>query len=729
MVRVQLFADDVCVAPDTRLQGWQSCFQEALDALSEFAALWRLQFSLTGGKSAIVYFRRSNVSLLLEGARFPTRFVLSGGVLEVVDQYKYLGVQLQYSLNWDAHFQQLLRQARFAAFQTQRLLPRLLLSQGRQEAAMSAADRPVGGPHFSAVRALVMGGVYARCTYGCMFLSGPQVEAQMRQLQSILVRPLRQALGLPGNTHIVSVLVECDCPTLAIYRQQLLLSYARRVRTLDPAHPARMQLERSQQRLAMLAQPLLLPVLLPAYGCVVPFSLQRISGVDESRRPLLYDVLEAERRWNVRVLDGRESPTAEPQQVPRDSSTVVNKVAVPLSVATIEAEARRPTAGGAPAASPMPSADSEAGGAAGGKLRPSLGWRASSRIVSGWPTIPAEPCFARARATLVARNTCISSRAGPPCCAPVCASTAAGCSSRSIRAAWRCPRCVRIRRAVVPVPRSPSNTRSCVARDCALHGNDANDSCGPGPSCPFRCPYSWASCHMRHLRPWWRRGQRRNRPRALWRRCPRTTRPCLFISRRAACRGPNLRQRYHLNARQRASDLRVRCCTSLWVSSVRFSLPTPACYDLPGTLGRRPATFKPHPLSRRRACHGRVGAGAAARSAAPCHQLPARPRRARRAVPACAARRRRARRCSCARLAPGAVRPRSSAGHALHCRAGTLVCSVCFCALSPLPLPLPLLCCRSLLRRSALSRLPPRCCHGLPVSLCCLPRATRRRRP
>jgi hypothetical protein len=333
VIRMALFADDVRMAPDTRLLGWQECFQRALHEAATFAATWRLSFSLDAGKSAIVWFRRPRMSLLRDPIRYPQRFVLCGQPLAVVEQYKYLGVWLHQSLSWQPHFQHLLKQARFAAFQTQRLLPRLLTVHSHGEEAADASSRALGGPHFSAVRALVLGGVYSRSTYGCMFLSGPHVDAWMRQLQSVIVRPLRQLLGLPRSAHIVSILVECDCPTLALYRHQLLLSYARRVQRMEAAHPASEVLQHSWSLLASLGQ----PVLAMVRGTWVP--RLRDSGVDETRRPLLYDILEAERRCGLRVLDppsGLHFPAS-----PQASSHPVPSVARGrLSAAIIEGEAR-----------------------------------------------------------------------------------------------------------------------------------------------------------------------------------------------------------------------------------------------------------------------------------------------------------------------------------------------------------------------------------------------------
>src|SRR5688572_6876101 len=84
-----------------------------------------------------------------------------------------------------------------------------------------------------------------------MFISGPGMEARMKSLQSTLVRPLRQFLGLPHSAHILSILVECDCPSLSHYRGQLLLSYVRRLQQLRDSgecddHPAVLRLARSR---------------------------------------------------------------------------------------------------------------------------------------------------------------------------------------------------------------------------------------------------------------------------------------------------------------------------------------------------------------------------------------------------------------------------------------------------------------------------------------------------
>ena len=99
---------------------------------------------------------------------------------------------------------------------------------------------PLGGPLFSAVRSLVMGCLLPISTYGIQFLSGAaSISNHLRLIQSSLLQPLRRVLGLPGSAQILSVLVECDCPTLIHFRQQQILSYVQRLVKLPIKHAAR----------------------------------------------------------------------------------------------------------------------------------------------------------------------------------------------------------------------------------------------------------------------------------------------------------------------------------------------------------------------------------------------------------------------------------------------------------------------------------------------------------
>jgi len=294
-IHSQLFADDVALGVDTRCTGWERAFQRALDLCAAFAAKWRLAFSTAAGKSAVVHFRCLNSRC----PPLPT-FHLAGHPLLQEVQYKFLGVILHERLSWRPHFEYLLRRARFAAFQVQRLIPKLLRGAGGA-GGVHATDRRIGGPHFPAVRALVLGAVYARATYGVSFMSGPGVPAMLDRLEAIAVLPLRAILGLPRSAHTRSILIEADIPPVQLFRQQLLLSFARRCMEASADHPSRILLLESHNSLSCVGTVLYQPRVRGTYFSLEPCRAVA-SGVKDYRRPLLYDILEAEHRWQLRVL-------------------------------------------------------------------------------------------------------------------------------------------------------------------------------------------------------------------------------------------------------------------------------------------------------------------------------------------------------------------------------------------------------------------------------------------
>jgi hypothetical protein len=308
-IHAQLFADDVAVAVNTRCDDWAGALQKALDCCADFAARWRLSFSTAAGKSALVHFHRSAVAPVTRA------FFLAGAQLVLQATYKYLGVLLYEKLSWTPHFQQLLRRAQFATFQLQRMIPSLLYGAklgNRSIRATNTAARRIAGPHFKAVRALLLGAVYARVSYGVQFMSGSGVAAMMDRLEAVAVRPLRVALALPGSATIRGILAETDIPSLQLFRQQLLLSFARRTLSADASLPSRQLLEASRKALRTIGM----------RGRFHPdprntSTTTLVSHASENRRPMLYDILEAEHRWGVQVLPAEPGRCLKPADLPK----------------------------------------------------------------------------------------------------------------------------------------------------------------------------------------------------------------------------------------------------------------------------------------------------------------------------------------------------------------------------------------------------------------------------
>src|SRR4051812_23246255 len=73
-------------------------------------------------------------------------------------------------------------------------------------------------------------------TYGLAFWRPTQQD--FAKLQSLVVMPLRIALGLPRATATVKVLAEYGLPTLRLLREFQLLAYGERCAGLQPPHPA-----------------------------------------------------------------------------------------------------------------------------------------------------------------------------------------------------------------------------------------------------------------------------------------------------------------------------------------------------------------------------------------------------------------------------------------------------------------------------------------------------------
>ena len=97
MLNALLYADDIVLMAEDR-----HSLQRMLNVVAKYAKAWR--FELNPRKSQVVVF----------GMRYPPRFVkwtLGEHVIQQVDQYKYLGVELTRTLRWKPYLQRVLAKA------------------------------------------------------------------------------------------------------------------------------------------------------------------------------------------------------------------------------------------------------------------------------------------------------------------------------------------------------------------------------------------------------------------------------------------------------------------------------------------------------------------------------------------------------------------------------------------------------------------------------------------
>lgn len=193
-------ADDVALVSYSFGAAGRKEVQGALDAAFIWSLRRRMVFSPK--KSVAIAFGRKR-------AQKPLFLGHGPGQMEVkwVDKVKYLGVWFNRSLNWSYHGEQVLEKARKSSNFLAILLARAKLP-----------------PHI--VRTVLLATVAAQIRYGFPVWK-PNMKHQ-KQLQELILHPLRTALGLPTSAHGLSVLVEFGLPDMGTWHEQAQLSFQRR---------------------------------------------------------------------------------------------------------------------------------------------------------------------------------------------------------------------------------------------------------------------------------------------------------------------------------------------------------------------------------------------------------------------------------------------------------------------------------------------------------------------
>ena len=206
-----LYADDVALWPLQEGKEGAAALQRTLDAVSRWALKWRLEFNLQ--KCAVLWFRKQAVL----PAHLTAPFTLSGGQLDAVDQFQFLGLHFSHDLCWKAHTEDLIRRVRGEAF----AICKLILSHG--------------GPRPSVIAALVKAVVCPTASYGMPVLQPP---LQLRpEIDKWLAYPLRRALRLPPSVSVQAVLSEAGCLGTDALLKRAALAFAQRALTLSAEHP------------------------------------------------------------------------------------------------------------------------------------------------------------------------------------------------------------------------------------------------------------------------------------------------------------------------------------------------------------------------------------------------------------------------------------------------------------------------------------------------------------
>jgi hypothetical protein len=161
-------------------------------------------------KSQIVCFNRKLYAIELP------EFHLGNALLQVVDEYKYLGIIFDESGKWHSQHRSIQTRLQRSVFLIQRFIS--CRSAPSAQALTDLMTIPI-----------------SQLEYALPFWRPNQ--QQLRLLRSILVQPLRRFLTLPPKAHIASMLIEFCIPSPPVIRMRSILQIASRFHKLPPSHP------------------------------------------------------------------------------------------------------------------------------------------------------------------------------------------------------------------------------------------------------------------------------------------------------------------------------------------------------------------------------------------------------------------------------------------------------------------------------------------------------------
>ena len=202
-VPLLLYADDIVL-----IGGSIEGMQLMLAALSQFSNNWR--FCINNGKSEVV---PMGSELFKEAVRL-TFWEVNGERLNVVDCYKYLGIECEDKVNWNSYLRRIMAKARSAQA--------LLLYQAGGSSGLRA--RTVVGQWKVQCRPIL--------EYACELFEGGISATVAAELESVQSEFARAVLALLENPASEGVLAELGLLILKARRQMLQLGYWRKLCTV-----------------------------------------------------------------------------------------------------------------------------------------------------------------------------------------------------------------------------------------------------------------------------------------------------------------------------------------------------------------------------------------------------------------------------------------------------------------------------------------------------------------
>ena len=219
-----LYADDKALVPNiqhTEAYSFDKYMTELKKALKLLTAWCHESRMLFGEKKTeLVIFEGAQESKPQHIALY-SNMKLTNFTIRIVPSYTYLGLIMDRRLNWNRHMEHTLKKARVDSYKLTRI----------------AIATPT--PHPPAIRALCVGYLRPRCTYGFTFWAHELTSDEIRKYQSAFLQPMRRCLFLPSTTHQLGIFVEFNTPSFSAYRAKCQLAWYKRAASLPATHPTK----------------------------------------------------------------------------------------------------------------------------------------------------------------------------------------------------------------------------------------------------------------------------------------------------------------------------------------------------------------------------------------------------------------------------------------------------------------------------------------------------------
>lgn len=211
------FADDISLFADTPGPSGLNVIQDALQPVSDWADVNKVNFNLT--KCGHVRFSRQR-----KCTSAPS-LTLQLGIIPFLSSYRYLGIILDSKLDFKLHFAFILKKVRFNARNIMKIFW-----------GSSSSSPP--GPLIAVALTKV---VNLPCvTYGfAVWYDQVKHKQRTEQIVSALLAPIRRSLSLPISTHKHSLLVEFDILPFDLLQAQHCFILGKRLLNSSDSNPAK----------------------------------------------------------------------------------------------------------------------------------------------------------------------------------------------------------------------------------------------------------------------------------------------------------------------------------------------------------------------------------------------------------------------------------------------------------------------------------------------------------